>query len=126
MVSPMGLCIAQRHAQLAERTAESAMSSVGHIAEVTRQVYGFAEVAIAGATSVESQVEGRIATLTENAEANTSCTIGEMSQRLEQGLEVVALGTIMTSAQNKQVTIEGLCVELQAEQNQYQVESQQQ
>ena len=102
----MGLSIAQCRVQLAEWTVESVMFGIGHIAEVMRQALGIAEVAIAEATSVPSQVEGQISVLLENAEASTMCAIGEMSQRLEQGIEVVVSGTAMTSARNTQAAIE--------------------
>ena len=95
------------------------MSSIGRNAEAERQAHGVAKVAIAEVTSVQSQVEIQIAMLAENVEANTSCAIGEMSPRLEHGLETVALGKIIASMQNTQAVVEALSREPQAKQNQY-------
>ena len=76
------------------------------------------EAAIAEVTSVRSQVESRIASLAENAEATRLCSVGEIPQGLEHGLEVVVSGAITASTQNTQATIEEFCVELQAKFNQ--------
>ena len=75
-------------------TVELAMFGIGHIAERMKQACGVAKVAIAKATSMRSQVEGWIAALVENEKASTSRVVGEMSQRLEQGLEAVASDTV--------------------------------
>ena len=83
------------------------------------------EAAIAEVTSVRSQVESRIASLAENAEGTTSCIVGEMSQRLQHGIEAVASGTAAASAQNIQAVIEGLRVKLQVKFNQDRAELQQ-
>ena len=111
-VSPVGLSIVQCCSQLAERTLETAMFSIGHIAEATRQAHGVAKAAIAEATTMRSHVESRITALQEKVEFSMSRAIGEVSRWLEQSLEAVALGTIVASACNTHATVQGLCTEL--------------
>ena len=60
---PVGLSVAQRCAQLSEQTTAMAMFGVGQVAELTKLACGVAEAAIAEATSVNSQVESRVASL---------------------------------------------------------------
>ena len=74
-----GIVIAQRQAQLVEWTTELAMSSIGHVVEMMRQAHGVAEATITKVTFVQSQVEGRIVVIVENAKANMLHPIGEIS-----------------------------------------------
>ena len=53
----MDVSVAQRRAQLATQTAESAMSRVGRVAEETRHARSIAEAAIAEAAVASSRME---------------------------------------------------------------------
>ena len=70
-MSPLGLLVVQRCAQLAEQTTESVLSGVGQVVEVTQHAHDIVGVAIAEATSVHSQVESRAVSLAVHAEART-------------------------------------------------------
>ena len=101
------------------------MSNVGQIVEATPQTRGISKAAIAEIFSVRSQMDGKMASLLVQAEATMSCIIGEVSQRLEQGLEAVASGSIATSMRNMLDELEGLRQELQVKFIQDQAELQQ-
>ena len=99
-----------------------------------------AEAAIAEATSVHSQIESRVALLAAQAEAttlhavremagevqvvvvqvedSTSRVIGAVAQLLESKIEMVATCTIVTSARNTQVVVDGLRTQVEAQMNQ--------
>ena len=66
-----------------------------------------------------------MASLEVQAKETTKCVVGAVFQRLEQGLEAVALGSVATSTCNSQVAIEAFHVELQAKFNQDGAELQQ-
>ena len=92
----------QRHAQLAERTAKSAMSGISHIAEETRCVQDIAEAAIAEAKFVHSEVDSRVAMLVAQAEATTANAVDAFSKRVSEVAvqsEVQALHIVGTVAQ---------------------------
>ena len=78
--SPVGVSIAQRHAQYAEQTTVSAISGVGRIAEETHRVRGVVKAAIAEATSVHGAVKSRVALLVAHAEASTVHMVSELSK----------------------------------------------
>ena len=102
-----------------EQTTESAISSVGRVAEETLRMSGIAKAAIAEAKSVHEVVESKVASLTvqanasvahitnvlservqqvaEYSNAQASRVAGEISQQLEKGLEAVAMSAAATS-----------------------------
>ena len=82
--SSVGLSIAQHHAQLAEQTVETTMFNVGQVTKPCAKCVGFAKAAISVATSVPSQMEGKMASLILQAELITLFIIEEMSQRLSK------------------------------------------
>ena len=90
------------------------MSGVGQVVGAMRHMRRVAQVAIAKAASMRSQVEHRMQSLVVQVEMSRSCTIGEASQLLEWALEAVASSMVMTNALNTQAAIEGLGQELQA------------
>ena len=55
------------------------MSTIGPAAEEMRQARGVAKAAVAEATSMRSQVEGRMIALAETAKATTLCAIRVVS-----------------------------------------------
>ena len=121
-LSPLGVSVAQRRAQLAERITESAMSRVGRVTEETRCARGIVEAAIAEAKSVHGEVESRVASLAAQAEASTvqvvgalckhvkemvphseaetSCVIGFVAQQLEKEVEVAMVSAATMSERN--------------------------
>ena len=76
-VSPVGLSVAQRCAQLAEQTAAMAMSGVDQVAEVTKLACGVVEAAIAEATSVHNHVESRVSSLTKRLRRRRHAPLGQ-------------------------------------------------
>ena len=84
---PLGVLVAQRHAQLAERVAENAMSGVSQITDEARRVRGVAEAAIAEAMSVHGEVESRVALLAAQADVSTAHIVGVLSQRVQEVVE---------------------------------------
>ena len=74
----------QHCAKYAEQTAESAMLSVGHVAEETRRVRNVVEAAIAEAKSVHGEVESRGATLAAQAKASTAHIVGVLSECVQE------------------------------------------
>ena len=74
-LSPLGLSVAQRCAQLVEQVAESAMLGVGCVADETRRAHEVAEAVIAEARSVHGEVQSKVASLTARANASTAHVI---------------------------------------------------
>ena len=74
VLSPVGLSVAQRRAQLAEQTAATAASGVGRVAEETRRVRELVEATTAEARSVRGEVESHVAQMAAAAEANVART----------------------------------------------------
>ena len=95
------------------------MSGVGQIVDEARRVHGVADAAIAEARSVHCEVKSKVALLAVQASASTahivgvlsqrvqevvehsdmqaSRVVGEVSQKLEKGLEAVATSAAVTS-----------------------------
>ena len=71
-ISPSGLSVAQRRAQIAELKAESAFSRVGVVADQTRHAQSVAEVAIAEARLVRDEVSSRTADIAKRAYVSVS------------------------------------------------------
>ena len=67
----MDVSVAQRRAQLATQTAESAMSGVECVAEETRHTHSVAEAAIAEAAAASSRMEQKVASVAGQAEKNS-------------------------------------------------------
>ena len=68
--------------QLAEQTAESAMSGVGRVVEETQQACSVAEAAIAEAATVSSHMESNMAHATAQTEATTAQAISALTERV--------------------------------------------
>ena len=62
-LSPLGVSVAQRRAQLAAQSAATPVSGVGRVAEETHYVRELVEATSAEAKSVRSDVERRVAIL---------------------------------------------------------------
>ena len=86
VASPIGVSVAQRHTQMAERVAESAMSGVGQVADQTRRAREVAEAAIAEARSVHGAVKSRVAAISAHADASAAhCGRSAVRARTEIG-----------------------------------------
>ena len=84
---PLGVSVAQRRPQLVERTAESALSGVGHVTEEIRHARSIAEVAISEARCVHGEIESKVSSLVVEAAASTAHITDALSKRVG---EVVA------------------------------------
>ena len=85
--SPLGLSVAQQHAQLAEQTTLTAISGVGRVEAETHRVREMVEATTAEARSVCGEVESRVATLAAAADASTMRAIEEIASRVKQVVE---------------------------------------
>ena len=81
---PLGLSVAQRHAQLAEQTVDLALSSAGQVVEATQCAHDIVEAAIVEAMSVCSQVESRVALLAAHAEVSMAQAVSALSKRIRE------------------------------------------
>ena len=73
--SPLGVSVAQRRAQLAEQSAATAISGIGHVEKETRRVCEMVEATTAEARSVCDNVESRVATLAAVVDASAARTV---------------------------------------------------
>ena len=137
VLSPVGLSVAQRRAQLAEQTAASAASGVGRVAEETRRVRELVEATTAEARSVRSEVESHVAQLAAAAEASAARTeermtaevkrvaaysdaqaskaAAEVTARLGKEVQAAATSTAATAELTTRVAVEGVRRDIQAQ-----------
>ena len=135
--SPLGVSVAQRRVQLAERTAESALSGVGQVAEEIRHACSIVEAAISEARSVHGEIESKVSSLEAQAatstahitdalskrvgevmaetEAKTSHVVGTVAQQLEKEIQAVALSTAATAETMTCTAVEGMRRDVQAQ-----------
>ena len=85
VVSP-SLSVAQLRARTADQKADTAMSSVGRIADQVLHARTTADDAIAEARSVREQVESRIADVTKRTEIVASSVVGELTGRVDEAV----------------------------------------
>ena len=134
---PLGIFVAQRHAQMAERKAKSALSGVGVVADQMRHAQYVAEAAIAEARSVRSEVESKVAELMHRADASTanamnvlssrvdqmtaqtevqmSCAAAEVKQQLGKEIEAAATSMATTAEINTRIAVKGMRCNIQAQ-----------
>ena len=86
-LSPLGISVAQRRAQLIEQVAESAMSGVGRVVDETQRAREVAEAAIAEAKFVHGEVQSKVASLTARADASTAHAVEVLSGRVQEVAE---------------------------------------
>ena len=136
-LSPLGLSVAQRRAQLAEQVAESAMSGVRCVADETRCAREVAEAAIAEARSVHGEVQSKVASLMARADASAAHAIEVLSgrvqevaehsqvqtsriavavaQQLEKEIEATVTSTAATTEIQTRTAVEGMRCDVQAQ-----------
>ena len=137
VLSPVGLSVAQRRAQLAEQTAATAASGVGRVAEETRRVRELVEATTAEARSVRGEVESHVAQMAAAAEANAARTeervtaevkrvaaysdaqaskvAADVTARLEQEMQATATSTAATAKLTTRTVVEGVRRDIQAQ-----------
>ena len=130
VVSPIGVSVAQRRAQMAEQIAETAISGVGCMEEEMRHTRSVAEAAIAEAAAVSSCMESnvvhvvvqteaktaqavmalaeRVRESVVETEASTSHTVRSVVQQLEREIEATTMGAIVTSEMKTKSAVQGL------------------
>ena len=137
ILSPVGLSVAQRRAQLAEQTAATAVSGVGRVAEESRRVRELVEATTAEARSVRGEVESRVAQMAAAAEASAarsaehvaaevervaaysdaqaSRVAADVTARLEHEVQAAATSTVATAELTTCTIVEGVRREIQAQ-----------
>ena len=135
-MSPIGVSVAQRRAQMAEQIAETAISGVGRVEEEMQHACSVAEAAIAEAATVSSRMESNVAHVAAQTEAKTaqvvmalaecvhksvveteartSRTVGSMVQQLEREIEAATMGVAVMSEMKIKSAVEGLRSKIKA------------
>ena len=144
-LSPLGVSVAQRRAQLAAQSAATAVSGVGRVAEETRYVRELVEATSAEAKSVRSDVERRVAILAaaseENAarvaaeveskmakvaeysDARASHVAADVTARLEKDIQVAASSATATAEITARTAVEGARRDIQAQLDVYRADA---
>ena len=144
-LSPLGILVAQRHVQLAEQVAESAMSGVGCMADETRRAREVAKAAIAEAKSVHGEVQSKVAVLAARADASAAHAVEVLSgcvqevaeqsqvqtsrvavavaQQLEKEIEAAASSTAATAEIHTCTVVEGMRRDVQPQIEQTRVDA---
>ena len=81
------MLVAQHRAQLAEQSAVTAISGVGHVEEEMHLVREMVEATMAKARSVHGDVESRVTTLAAAADAHAVRTVEEISSHVKEVVE---------------------------------------
>ena len=137
VLSPVGLSVAQRRAQLAKQTAATAASGVGRVAEETRRVCELVEATTAEARSVRGEVKSHVAQMAAAAEANAvravehilaevkhvaaysdaqaSRVAADVTARLEHEVQAAATSTAATAELTMRTVVEGVRRDIQAQ-----------
>ena len=86
-LSPLGVSVAQRRAQLAAQSAATAVSGVGRIEREARRVCELAEATSAETKSVRGEVKSRVATLAAASEENVVRVAAEVDAKVAKVAE---------------------------------------
>ena len=144
-LSPLGVSVAQRRAQLAAQSAATAVSGVGRIEREARRVRELAEATSAETKSVRGEVESRIATLAaaseenvarvaaevdakvakvaEYSDARASHVTADVTARLEKDIQVAALSATATAEVTTRTVVEGARRDIQAQLDVYRADA---
>ena len=137
VLSPVGLSVTQRCAQLAKQTVATAASGVGRMAEETRRVREPVEATTAEARSVHGEVESHVAQMAAAAEANAvraaehvsaevkhvaaysdaqaSRVTADVTARLEHEVQAAATSTATIGEVTMRTVVEGVRRDIQAQ-----------
>ena len=96
-VSPVGLTIAQRQAQLATQIASSAATGVSHVAAATDATRNVAEQALATAEHTAGSIEGIVREHISKSQEDTSRAVDNVAHRLATQLTAAASGSVERS-----------------------------
>ena len=113
-VSPVGLTIAQRQAQLAAQIASSAASGVSHVAAATDATRNVAEQALATAEHTAGSIEGIVREHISRSQADTSRAVDDVAHRLATQLKAAASGSVERSESRTRSMVDTLREELRA------------
>ena len=144
-LSPLGVSVAQRRAQLAAQSAATAVSGVGRVAQETRYVRELVEATTAEAKSVRSDVERRVARLAATSEENAarvaadveskiskvaeysdaraSHVAADVTARLEKDIQVAASSATATAEITARTAVEGARRDIQAQLDVYRADA---
>ena len=111
-VSPVGLTITQRQAQLATQIASSAASGVSHVATATDATRNVAEQALATATHTAGSIEGIVREHITRSQADTSKAVDNVAHCLAAELTAAASGSVERKEARTQSMVDTLREEL--------------
>ena len=80
VASPLGVLVAQHRAQLAERTAESALSGIGQVIDAVRVARAEVATAAANTQSAIGMVHTLATSFSAEAEVATAKVVGKMEE----------------------------------------------
>ena len=112
-ISPLGISIAQRRAQLAANLAASAASGVGQVAASVDATRNVAETALATATATQDSIEETIREHVQQTRVETSQAVDDVVHRLATEITAAASGSVATSEAQTREIVQGLREELQ-------------
>ena len=113
-VSPVGLTITQRQAQLAAQIASSAASGVSHVAAATDATRNVAEQVLATAEHTAGSIEGIVREHISKSQADTSRAVDDVAHRLATQLTAAASGSVERSESRTRSMVDTLREELRA------------
>ena len=144
-LSPLGVSVAQRHAQLAAQSAATAVSGVGRIEREARRIRELAEATSAETKSVRGEVESRVATLAaaseenvarvaaevdakvakvaEYSDARASHVTADVTARLEKDIQAAASSATATAEVTTRTVVEGARRDIQAQLDVYRADA---
>ena len=113
-ISPVGLTIAQRQAQLATRIASSAASEVSNVVAATDVTRNVAEQALATAEQTAGSIEGIVREHISRSQADTLRAVDDVVHRLATQLTAAASGSVEHSESHTRSMVDTLREELHA------------
>ena len=93
-VSPEGLPIAQRQAQLAAQMASTAVSGVENVVAIANATQNVAEQALAIALHVAGSIEGSVREHVQRSQEDTSRVLDDIVHRLASGMTAATVGSV--------------------------------
>ena len=113
-VSPAGLTIAQRQAQLAAQMASTAVSGVENVAASADATRNVAEQALATASHAAGSIEGIVRKHVQRSQEDTSRAVDDIVHRLATGMMAATAGSIEQSELPTRGLVDTLRDELRA------------
>ena len=85
--SPLGLSIAQRHTQLVEQSATTALSGMGRIEQETCRICEMVEATTAETRSIRGEVDSHVATLVAAVDASMARATEDILSHVKEVVE---------------------------------------